>query len=202
MRVKSINGIHIDVHVVKAGRASEQSTLLSLIQGLSHPDIMKRIISINTHLGIQYITPVITQKSASFKNEDLINEEEAWIDILAQYRSKVDRYFPTMLNPTFNWQQFQDYSSIQTKYHLRLLLLENHPDAISLKTIFSNHPPQKFSFISVFSPPENGLSDDEIKYFLNNNFFIFSLNMPQLPTELTGYTALSQIRYVIEKTKE
>jgi 16S rRNA (uracil1498-N3)-methyltransferase len=183
--IKAVQKKKVLVELVAAAIVNrESSRVIHLAQGISKGDRMEWVVQKAVELGVQHITPLITDRCAvRLDDERLSKKHQQWQAIAIAACEQSGRNMLPTIHPICSFKQF----TTQNAAIYKILL---HPNAqISLCQ-------QHFDCgdMSLLIGPEGGLSEEEIQIATTNHFSAHTLGPRVLRTETAAIAALSVLQ--------
>jgi 16S rRNA (uracil1498-N3)-methyltransferase len=159
----------------------ESPCCIHLAQALAKGERMEWVIQKAVELGVNTITPLITQRSVVRLDEErLLKKQSQWQAIATAACEQSGRnVLPTVL-PAVSLERYAAHCEAELKIML-------HPEAtITWKTLPSN-----VLSIALLIGPEGGFTEDEVRLVAEHHFQAIALGPRILRTETAAITALS-----------
>lgn len=166
-------------------RTTESNLIIELGQGLSRSDRMDLTLQKATELGVQTITPVITEKCQIKLKEDRTERKIThWENILISASEQSGRTTIPQLNVPIS---IADWI---TQPFAGLSIVLDPDSTIPLQAIQENP-----SAIRVLIGPESGLSEREMNLAKSKGFQAIQIGPRILRTETAGIAAITLLQY-------
>ena len=176
--------------IEKTGIEKIPAVYIHLIQAIPKGPKLDFIIQKSTELGVNAITPVISERSVvRIEKERVKDKSERWKRIAleaAQQSNRMD--VPDVALPV----TLRDFLSSFIKADLNLLLLEGEQRS-GIRDL--RHRVQDVKNITLLIGPEGGFSESEVRMAIEKGFIPVSLGELILRTETAPVVALSILQY-------
>ncbi|HOK40289.1 MAG TPA: RsmE family RNA methyltransferase [bacterium] len=166
----------------------EEKTKINLITAIPKLNRYDILLEKCTELGINEIIPIITKRSIKKNITKTIIDRQKKIILSAAKQSRRDT-IPKLYEPI----NIFDLIALIKKDSLKIVFYEKSNNVInSINFDISNN-------IYYLIGPEGSLTDEEIKYLIENNFISVKLNTPILRVETAAITGLIVILNKLNK---
>ncbi len=180
--------------IEKTGKRKEQEVLINLVQAIPKGPKLDFIIQKTTELGINAITPVISERSVVRIEKDKVEDRlRRWRKIAHEAAQQSNRLDVPDIAPPIS---FHDYMSSFKKGDLNLLLYEGEKKRGIKDVIKGVHEVgREVNNIILLIGTEGGFSQEEVETAVEAGFTPVSLGDLILRTETAPIAALSILRY-------
>ncbi len=174
----------------------ERQLHIHLIQSYPKKQLFDLIIQKTTELGIDSITPVVTDRTIKTPNKnDFIKMSTRQDQISIEACKQAENPFLTTINPICKLDEAIDH--LKNMFNLNTLLILDAKANTPIKTLLSqrsliNPKPLHIAYII---GPEGGFSPEEKQKFLNYKASIVSFGETILRTETAAISIMSILRY-------
>ena len=178
----------------RTGRQSEAAIFIHLVQAVPKGPKLDFIIQKTTELGINAITPVISERSVvRIEKERAEDKLRRWKKIALEAAQQSNRLDVPDIAPPIS---FHDYMASFKKGDLNLLLYEEEK-RMGIKEVLRGIQEAKSGVktIILLIGPEGGFSQDEVETAVEAGFTPVSLGSQILRTETAPIVALSILQY-------
>jgi 16S rRNA (uracil1498-N3)-methyltransferase len=162
----------------------ESPRIIHLAQGISKGDRMEWVVQKAVELGVQNITPLVTERCAvRLDDERLFKKNQQWQAVAIAACEQSGRNWIPHINPICSFKAFISQNAATHK-----LLLHPHADDSLRQLHFDTGD------ISLVIGPEGGLSEEEIQAAIKRQFRAMTLGPRVLRTETAAIAALSVLQ--------
>lgn len=166
-------------------RTAESSLSIELGQGLSRSDRMDLTLQKATELGVQIITPLITEKCQIKLKEDRADRKMThWENILISASEQSGRTTIPQLNTPLSLAEWVAHP------FAGLSIILDPDSTIALQSI-----DKRPTAIRVLVGPESGFSEKEVTFAKSKGFQAIRIGPRILRTETAGMAALTLLQY-------
>lgn len=161
-----------------------------LYQALPKGDKLEWIIQKGVELGMDSLTPVLTERCVVKLDQDkVVKKQSRWQKIAQEAASQSKRFNVPEINLPLTFAQLlQELPQDQ----LNILLWEDEK-ALRLKTLLNEQPIP--TAINLIIGPEGGFSAQEVSLLKERNVYSVTLGKRILRTETAGMAALAMVLY-------
>ncbi|MGB7292305.1 MAG: 16S rRNA (uracil(1498)-N(3))-methyltransferase [Thermodesulfobacteriota bacterium] len=187
-KISEINKTEIRVEILTSTKVNiESDTKITLLQGIPKGSKMDFIIGKATELGVNYIVPVVTERSQVRETNKALRWQRIAIEASKQCRSVTIPNIQDVI-------RFKDTEIYSHSSGLRLIFYENSRTKLSdyIKTV-SQLP----TTVIIFIGPEGGFSEFEINLAMEWGFTPVGLGPRTLRTETAAIVAVALIQHIL-----
>lgn len=183
--IVNISKKNVAIKIIKAQTGNNESPLhIHLLQGISKGDRMDFSLQKAVELGVNRITPILTEFCQVKLDETrLIKKNAHWQSIVISACQQSGR----CVLPQLDFPQKFSNSILENKSDLKLIC---HPDS-QPKNLRELQAPK---FVAVLIGPEGGFSLQEVKQAEQSGFLSCALGPRILRTETAGLAAISLLQ--------
>lgn len=183
-QITTVEKRHVVVKILSCSTINHESPFqIHLFQALSKGDRMEVVIQKAVELGVNQITPIITEHTIVRLDEKRLEKKMSqWQKITIAACEQSGRNTLPRINPISSYAQ-----AISQDAAVKLILHPHHNNQAKLNQITDK--------VKLYIGPEGGFSDMEIDLALKNNAQTWQLGPRILRTETAAITALSVLQY-------
>lgn len=191
--ILEVNKKDVKVKLIEKVSLNNESLLkVHLFQGLPKAAKMDLIAQKCTELGIDEITPIITERVVVKGNESSeFKKVDRWNRIALEACKQSKRsVIPTINQPI----DFKELINQLDNFDLVIVPYENQEN-LGIKYVKNQVIDKNIETVAIIIGPEGGFEETEIQALKDANAFIVTLGPRILRTETAGFVALSLVMY-------
>lgn len=178
---------NISVKIIDEKKVYQKNNInIHLGQMISKKEKMNFTIEKSVELGVNSITPIISEKSSTpFVNKNIKKKIKYWKNIIISACSQSGRnILPTLNLP----KKISEFNNLIPKKTIKIVCYQN------AKKKIKNIKNKGIKNFCIIIGSEKGFSKNEIEYMNKNDFFFVSLGIRILRTETAAITAINYLQ--------
>ena len=189
VQIEHMGKVNVEVRVIEClSFINKPAHSVQVVIGMPANERMDWLVEKATELGVDRITPVMTQRSVvRLQGERAIKRLAHWQGIAQAACSQSGRNWLPLIDLPLTLQDFLDQFVLQQNQVNVLLTLS--PTAKNWRDIWAVRP----SYLTIINGPEGGLNADEELLAVNKGFIPGSLGRNILRSETAAIAVLSQL---------